>query len=251
MPRRRCCMRLRDGSTRSSPAAQKEKTSFRSKKARLLTPSCSSASQLYLHASSVVPGSVTLAGARSLVAQVEGQGSQARQARYKRERPLSGWQHMSRSYHVVFKSRSPQRFELVSGESREGVGPGTYSPLPGPGQPFLQPWLIEPTRKGSQFASKSDRNKNAQSNIAGVQLWQGQYAGTRHFVKAPGSSGSKWLEGERKPPFFHVPFRRREPPRSTPACPPRHLHDAERDCSSSRRSLSTRVGRAEGTLRWP
>lgn len=110
----------------------------------------------------------------------------------------------TRSCRDVFNSRTPQRpIVIYSAE----VGPGTYNPKPGAGMPCLTPWLKEPLRQGSAFASKSQKTPEQKTLAADVEYAPPEAARMSNLPKAPGSAALKWPHGERKPPHFHVPFR--------------------------------------------
>lgn len=116
----------------------------------------------------------------------------------------------------IFNSNVPQRVPpgLLPGQKKtcsELLGPGAYSPKPGVGQPFLVPWLKEPTRQQYAFSSRSaNRGKmpvhpTAEVAVRGVdETDRGDKLGR---IQAPGAHGRTWGKDERKPPHFHVPSR--------------------------------------------
>ena len=115
----------------------------------------------------------------------------------------------------IFNSRSKQRGDASGQPAGTGsplsrdIGPGAYDPRPGWGQPYWRPWLNDPLRKGSAFASQTVKSKLPRPLTAHVDCladFGGNYDKFLHGA-APGSRAQTWSRGERKPPHFHVPFR--------------------------------------------
>ena len=117
----------------------------------------------------------------------------------------------------VFNSRTPQRGDASGKQpgaespcSRD-IGPGTYDPRPGAGQQCWQPWLNDPMRMGSAFASQAEKCPVPRPLTASVDHG-GDFGISAKYLKqlqgdVPGSRAHSWPKGERKPPHFHVPFR--------------------------------------------
>jgi len=110
----------------------------------------------------------------------------------------------NRPYQAVFKSRSVQRPALCIDPER---GPGMYSPKPGYGIPKEAAAIFDPLRQGSAFASKSKKAEIRPSTAANVPFAPDEALQLRHLPRAPGTHSAPWAKGERKPPFFHVPFK--------------------------------------------
>ena len=118
----------------------------------------------------------------------------------------------------------------------EEVGPGAYSPVPGVGTIFWQPWIIEPAKMGSVFSSRTQKAAMPRPVTADIDVGGSDFGGAQsgfytslspsshtHSLSllypqisdnlyrkvgcAPGSKAFTWPHGERKPPHFHVPFR--------------------------------------------
>ena len=111
-----------------------------------------------------------------------------------------------------FASRSPQRMDATGKQPGcaspcdKDVGPGTYTPLPGLGHPFWQPWHSDPMRMGSSFVSKTVKAATPRPVTANVDFLADVDMSTVQ-TSMPSSRGLTWPHGERKPPHFHVPFR--------------------------------------------
>jgi len=110
---------------------------------------------------------------------------------------------MIRDCRDVFASVAPQRQIFNESADAADVGPGSYDPI------LPRPWLVEPMRQGSQFASKSQRSMRKGEQPLGSDVGYPPASTTemKYLPQAPGSSGISWQCGERKPPFFHVPSR--------------------------------------------
>lgn len=122
----------------------------------------------------------------------------------------------------VFASRCPQRLDATGKQPGcaspcdVDVGPGTYSPRPGSGQPFLKPWITEPASRhgmSASFISRTEKTPTPRPITADVDLAADVPGGvSAHHLRfthgrMPASEGLTWPHGERKPPHFHVPFR--------------------------------------------
>lgn len=122
----------------------------------------------------------------------------------------------------AFASRVPQRLDATGKQPGcespcdADVGPGTYTPRPGTGQPFLKPWIAPPQSfhgMSYSFISKTQKTPTPRSVTADVDLAANVPGGVSahhlQFVQGrmPASQGLTWPKGERKPPHFHVPFR--------------------------------------------
>ena len=109
-----------------------------------------------------------------------------------------------RPLQVPFKSRVPQRPKQNVGPE---LGPGAYSPKPGQGCPGAASEIIDPQRQSQAFASKSKKAALKKPPGADVDWPPAHVAEMRHLPRGPGSHPFAWPHGERKPPFFHVPFK--------------------------------------------
>jgi hypothetical protein len=117
------------------------------------------------------------------------------------------------SCRFVFHSRVPQRgsatgaSQYAESPCPPDVGPGAYDPK------LVEPWLVEPERPGSAFASRTTKSKMERPLTAGVNML-GSDMGFASKDKLgllrsgmPNARGQSWPRGARKPPHFHVPFR--------------------------------------------
>ena len=146
------------------------------------------------------------------------------------------------SCQYVFNSKCPQRVKPgkqpgTEASCSEEVGPGAYSPVPGVGTIFWQPWIIEPAKMGSVFSSRTQKAAMPRPVTADIDVGGSDFGGAQSFILhlsralfshplalsllyphlsdnlyrkvgcAPGSKAFTWPHGERKPPHFHVPFR--------------------------------------------
>lgn len=117
----------------------------------------------------------------------------------------------------VFNSRTPQRLDATGKQPglespcSVHVGPGAYDCKPGTGQPYYKPWLREPTRKTSAFASQTIKGALPRPLTANLDHG-GDFGISAKYLRhlqgdVPGNKARTWPKGERKPPHFHVPFR--------------------------------------------
>ena len=124
----------------------------------------------------------------------------------------AGRMQRNRTYRAVFNSKCPQRADAtgrpagLAGPSPD-IGPGAYDPRPGYGQPFWKPWLNDPMKMNSTFASKTQKSPLPRPLTADINLSTGAEFLPRTNSAAPGSQASKWPQNPRKPPHFHPPFR--------------------------------------------